>query len=224
MGKAFKRPNNVRAGRPAREHSGEVEARILDAARHVFLDRGLGGASIDEIAGLARAGKPTIYARFPNKEALFAAAVMREIAASIGHVEAEASQQGSLEQRCISIGIAVLHWALFGGAIGLMRLAISEAHRFPELASDVHRMARQRGAEAVARLLAEAAKSDELGSLPAFEPERLTATTRIFLDLVLLPLLLRALFGESAQVLHDEIEAHVRNRVAFFLAACRSEF
>ncbi len=35
---------------PARERSGEVEARILDAARQVFLERGLAGASVDEIA------------------------------------------------------------------------------------------------------------------------------------------------------------------------------
>ena len=57
----------VRTGRPPRERAGEVEARILDAARRVFLERGLAGASVDEIASLARAGKPTIYARFPGK-------------------------------------------------------------------------------------------------------------------------------------------------------------
>jgi AcrR family transcriptional regulator len=39
----------------------------LDAARRVFLERGLAGASIDEIAKLACAGKPTIYAGFPTR-------------------------------------------------------------------------------------------------------------------------------------------------------------
>ena len=73
----------MRIGRPPQELAGEVDARILDAARRVFLERGLDGASIDEIAEAARAGKPTIYARFPGKEALFTAVVMRNVAANI---------------------------------------------------------------------------------------------------------------------------------------------
>jgi hypothetical protein len=32
--------------------AGEVDKRILDAARRVFLERGLAGANIEEIAGL----------------------------------------------------------------------------------------------------------------------------------------------------------------------------
>ena len=61
----------VRFGRPPKELEGEVDERILDAARKVFLRRGFEGASIDEIAEVARSGKPTIYARFRDKRALF---------------------------------------------------------------------------------------------------------------------------------------------------------
>src|ERR1700728_2150317 len=67
----------VRSGRPPRELAGQVEERILDAAARVFLERGFQGASVDEIAEAASAGKPTIYARFPNKQALFTAVVVR---------------------------------------------------------------------------------------------------------------------------------------------------
>ena len=69
------------AGHP-RDLAGEVEERILDAAAKVFLKRGFEGASVDEIADVARAGKPTIYARFPGKEALFAAVMARTCAKS----------------------------------------------------------------------------------------------------------------------------------------------
>src|ERR1700752_1476437 len=65
----------VRFGRPPKEFAGEVDARILDAARKVFVERGFEGASIDEIAEAARSGKPTIYARFRDKRALFIAMV-----------------------------------------------------------------------------------------------------------------------------------------------------
>src|SRR5690242_3970551 len=49
-----------------------------------FLKRGFEGASVDESADVARAGKPTIYSRFPGKEALFAAVMahVREITSS----------------------------------------------------------------------------------------------------------------------------------------------
>ena len=82
-------------------------------------------------------------------------------------------------------------------------------------------MGRERGAQAVARLRAEAAQSDELGTLPALAPERVATTTQFFQDLVLLPLLLRALFGEKLKQLCAEIGPHVKRSVAFFLAACR---
>src|SRR5271170_2122149 len=72
----------IRLGRPPRALAGEVEERILDAAKKVFLERGFEGASVDEIADVARAGKPTIYARFPGKEALFAAVMARTCAKS----------------------------------------------------------------------------------------------------------------------------------------------
>src|ERR1700728_3237143 len=73
----------VRFGRPPKELAGEVDERILDAARQVFLERGFEGASIDEIAEVARSGKPTIYARFRDKRALFTGVVTRDILSRI---------------------------------------------------------------------------------------------------------------------------------------------
>ena len=46
----------ARSGRPPRALAGETEERILDAAKKVFLERGFEGASVDEIADVARAG------------------------------------------------------------------------------------------------------------------------------------------------------------------------
>jgi len=211
----------VRTGRPPRELAGQVETRILDAARRVFLERGLAGASMDEIAGRACAGKPTIYARFPNKEALFTAVVMQSIATNIARFEAHTPTGATIEDRLESVATAVLHWILAGDAIRLMRVAIAEAPRFPDLASSVYGMGRERGAQAEARLLADAAQSDELGTLPAFAPERVKTTARFFQDLVLLPLVMRALFGEKLEQLRKEIGPHAARSVAFFLAACR---
>ena len=211
----------IRSGRPPRELAGEVDVRILDAAREVFLERGLAGASMDEIAGFARAGKPTIYARFPSKEALFTAVVMRNVADKIARFETYEPTGETIEERLASVGETVLRWVFVGDTIGLMRLAIAEARRFPELASSVHRMALERATEAVARLLGEAAQSEEFGTLSAFAPDRLATTTASFVDLVVMPLIIEALFGEKAETLRGEIGPHVARAVRFFLAACR---
>ena len=64
-------------GRPPKDLAGDVQARILDAAQQLFLEKGFRSASIDDISELAPASKPTIYAHFPGKEALFAELVRR---------------------------------------------------------------------------------------------------------------------------------------------------
>ena len=66
-------------GRPPKDLAGDVQTRILDAAQQLFLERGFHSTSIDEIAETAPASKPTIYAHFPGKEALFTAVVGRTI-------------------------------------------------------------------------------------------------------------------------------------------------
>jgi AcrR family transcriptional regulator len=218
--KRTKRPAG-RVGRPPRQSAGEVDARILGAARRVFLDRGLAGASIDEIASIARAGKPTIYARFPNKEALFTAVMLSNVAATAARFEGHVPTGSTLDARLASLGAAIVFWILAGDIVPVMRVGISEARRLPDLAINIHLTARRRGEEIVGKLLAEAAQSDALGALPAFAPERLATTTRFFINLVVWPILVRALFGEKLKDLRAEVEPDVARSVAFFLAACR---
>src|ERR1700758_3193892 len=100
----------VRSGRPPKQLAGEVDARILGAARRVFLERGFEGASIDEIAEVARSGKPTIYARFRDKRALFTGVVTRDILSRISEFKTEVptgvksdelSSLPALAQRCV---------------------------------------------------------------------------------------------------------------------------
>jgi AcrR family transcriptional regulator len=212
----------VRSGRPPKELVGAIEQRILDAALKVFLERGFAGASIDEIAEVARSGKPTIYTRFPGKEALFTAVMMRSVAANVAHFDSYTPTGANIEERLESIAVTVLEWILLSDSICLMRVAIAEAPRFPDLASSVYTMARERGGQAVARLLTEAAQSDEFGALAAaFAPKHVASTTHLFQDLVILPLAVRALFGEKLKQLRAEIGPHAKRSVAIFLAACR---
>jgi AcrR family transcriptional regulator len=208
----------ARSGRPPRALAGKVEERILDAAAKVFLERGFEGASVEEIADAARAGKPTIYARFPGKEPLFAAVMTRKVREITSWYENIGPTGATIEERLASIAMAILQKVLVADNVGLIRATIAEARRFPDLAASVHRMARERGTEAVAQLLGELAESDKL---PALAADHRAATARHFIQLILLPMLMRALFGEHLTALRAEIGPHAARTVAFFLAACR---
>jgi len=197
------------------------KCQILEGVRKVFARKGLEGATTRELAKEAGVSEALLYKHFPSKEALFAAVVMRNVSANIARFESLVPTGGTIDERLANMAANILHWALVSDIVGLMRLAIAEAPRFPDLATTVDRMTRERGTAAVARLLGDLAQSDELGRSPAFASERIATTTRFFLDLVLLPLLMRALFGEKLKPLHAEIGPHVSRSVAFFLAACR---
>lgn len=210
----------VRRGRPPREREGEVDERILDAARKIFLQRGFEGASMDEIAAAARAGKPTIYARLGDKRALFIAVVTRDVLCRIAQFNDEARIEGTIEEQLAHAATTLLNWTLENERIALMRLAVAEAQRFPDLASTVSRAARQLSTEVAARFLGEMAQSGKFGTRPAFAPERLTETARVFLDLLVVPMLLRGLFEHDVEMMQAEIDSHVARSVPFFLAGC----
>ncbi len=209
----------VRCGRPPRGLAGQVEERILDAAGRVFLERGFRGASVDEIAEAACAGKPTIYARFPGKQALFSAVIERLVSRNTS-LDPFSCPGGSIEQRLDALAAIILTRLLSPETIGLIRVAVAEARRFPDLATSVSRMGRERPTQAVARVFGELAATGDIGASPAFAPEKLPETARRFLDLVVLPMLVRALFGEDLAGLRAEIGPHAARTVAFFLAAC----
>ena len=149
----------VRYGRPPREHAGLVEERILDAAGRVFLEHGFQGASVDEIAEVASAGKPTIYARFPSKQALFAAVIDRLVRRNTS-LDAFSCHGISIEHRLDALAAVMLTRVLTPETVGLIRVAVAEARRFPDLATSVSCMGRQRPTEAVARVFGELAASD----------------------------------------------------------------
>jgi AcrR family transcriptional regulator len=209
----------IRCGRPRRELAGEVEERILDAAGKVFLERGFEGASVEEIAEVARAGKPTIYARYASKEALFAAVVACKAQKNTSP-DALVCHGSTTEQRLRALATAILERALAPETVGLIRLTVAEARRFPDLASSAHRAARERGVESVGALLSEIGKSAQMDALPAFAPNRLPETARRFVDLIFLPIMWRVLFGEDPAAVRAEIEPQVKQAVRFFLAAC----
>ena len=213
----LKRP---RPGRPPKDLAGDVKARILDAAQRVFLKRGYKSASLDEIAQTAPASKPTIYAHFSGKEALFEAVVARVIE-GLTDFEAFAPKGRSVQAKLASLGIEVVE-RFIDETIAITRATIAEADRFPALSRQVHEQGRDRAAAAVSHVLNDASHTLSRGAKVPFGPKRSVCTAQIFMDLILQPMILRALMGEGAKELRSELPAFMRERVSFFLAACEA--
>jgi AcrR family transcriptional regulator len=211
--------SHARGGRPARGRAGEVDERILEAAEAAFLERGYEGATIDEIAQTARAGKPTIYARFPGKDKLFAAVMARKAARNTA-AESLAPHGRSFQAKLVNLGIALLDRMLADDTIGLVRSAIAEARRFPGVARTVNHVARQRVSDNLAGILGEMARAEGRAGKGAFAADRITDTAQLYLDLMIAGMMLRCLMGDDAKALRGEVPAHVRRRVNAFLAAC----
>ncbi len=68
-------------GRPSAARLLEINRIILEAAADCFLADGYEGATMDEIAAVARISKVTLYARFSDKESLLRAVVEDRAAA-----------------------------------------------------------------------------------------------------------------------------------------------
>jgi AcrR family transcriptional regulator len=198
-------------GRPPKDLAGDVQARILDAAQQLFLEKGFRSAS-----------KPTIYAHFPGKEALFVAVVARTIN-GLTDFEGFTPAGRTIQEKLANLGIEIVE-RFVEDTLDLTRATIAEARRFPELSRNVHDAARDRAAGAVSQLLNEATLRVARSPKGPFSAKRSVATAQMFMDLILLPMLMRSLMGEELKDLRKELPTFLHERVNFFLAACEADW
>jgi TetR/AcrR family transcriptional repressor of mexJK operon len=147
-------------GRPTAAERRAREAEILSTALGVFLRAGFGNATVDELAAAAKVTKRTIYAYFGDKDALFAAMV-RNLAVTVS-LDA-ASDHGTLA----ALAARIVYRVHSDELVGLHRLVIAEAGRFPELAHVLHS---QGDARHIARLAEHIRTECGAGFAPLAEP------------------------------------------------------
>ena len=83
-------------------------ARVMDAAKQQFTERGFESASIDTIAEISGVSKVTIYSYFPTKAALFQAAITHRIEAQFSQVDWNALDPHRPREALTAIGGAFL--------------------------------------------------------------------------------------------------------------------
>ena len=68
----------------SRKISPERRQRILEAGRYLILRQGLKATTMEAVAREARVAKPTLYAYFPDKDAVFGA-IVEELMGEVAH-------------------------------------------------------------------------------------------------------------------------------------------
>jgi AcrR family transcriptional regulator len=111
---------------------------ILEAARTLFLAKGYGGTSMDDVAATAAVSKQTVYKHFVDKERLFTAIITGDI----GETEALTQslvdalpQTQDLERDLRAFARRHIVEVMQPHLVRMRRILIGEADRFPELAA-----------------------------------------------------------------------------------------
>ncbi|MEO1095046.1 MAG: TetR/AcrR family transcriptional regulator [Cyanobacteria bacterium J06638_28] len=200
-----------KGGRPS---NGTLEQRLeqlLEDATQVFLQRGYGSASLDLIAREAHVAKRTIYQHFGDKDELFGA-VIRRLSRNVFATfpQAEDNSQ-SVEYVLSTLAHGVLTLVLSPEAMGLQRIVVGEAHRFPKLAQQFYRNGPKRGITALADYLTDQQQS---GTVQLEDP---TAAATHFFGMVMGEFYLQALLGVIELPSAEQINQHASSITHLFL-------
>jgi AcrR family transcriptional regulator len=208
-------------GRPTREEAARREARIVEVATQLFIERGFDGTSIDAVAEAAGVSKPTLYSRYQDKRALFEAVLQGRIREWLAPLSAAAEMQAlratpkDAATVLDELSRNLLARSHAPGAAALTRCIAAQAMQFPNLAKLAYEEGWLRGVRAVGCLLGVMV---EQGQIAVDDPE---IAADLFLNLVLGRSSRQALFG-----IEVDAEAQERRRraaIALFLAGVRPE-
>src|SRR6202163_3128012 len=170
-------------GRPTREEAVRRDARLLDVATKLFMERGFDCTSIDAVAETAGISKPTVYARYHDKRDLFTAVLRATIHRWLARLwpapEAAKVDPKSIETTLHDLSRHMLAHASTPEVIMLRRTLAAQAVQFPELAKLAHEEGWLRGVRAVSILLQQFA---DRGQIKVDDP---TVAADLFLSLVL---------------------------------------
>jgi AcrR family transcriptional regulator len=108
---------------------------LLDAALHVFGERGFTAAKLEEVAKRAGVCKGTVYLYFDSKDALFREMVRAKIGVAVTEFETFASEfEGTAPALLEALLRKLWHFVNHRDRARLARVVISEISNFPDLA------------------------------------------------------------------------------------------
>jgi TetR/AcrR family transcriptional regulator, mexJK operon transcriptional repressor len=137
----------TRRGRPTQAEARQLQQKLRKAAVQTFLRYGYDGTTMDAIARTAGITRRTLYARYPDKRAVFLDVIPWALARRTERYSTPERDDSDLPAALNAIARGALARALDPDTLRLTRIAMNESARFPEFAVSAQTMtwsARQR--------------------------------------------------------------------------------
>ncbi|SCW60666.1 transcriptional regulator, TetR family [Sphingobium faniae] len=129
-------------GRPTADAAQARAQDLMQVAATLFEQQGFAGVTMAEVARRARISKTTLYARYPDKAALFRAICSYACRVPAHRIAAVPVEGRAPDAVLADFATAIVEATADPAADRFLRLAIFEARRFPELAEQILRESR----------------------------------------------------------------------------------
>ena len=123
-------------GMAAKVPRGGSREAIVEAASRLFLERGFGSVSMDELAGAAGLARRTLYNQFTSKEEIF-----REMLLKVsGHLEDAfppgIETQGDVNEVLRLVARMIMELHRRPEYLGFLRMVVADSRQFPWIAEE----------------------------------------------------------------------------------------
>lgn len=120
---------------PKGRHGGSREA-IIKAAGRLFLERGFGSVSMDELAGAAGVARRTLYNQFATKEDIFREMLRRVSRQLEDALPPGIEPHGDVEDVLRDIACIILELHRHPEYCGFLRMVVADSRQFPWIAEE----------------------------------------------------------------------------------------
>jgi AcrR family transcriptional regulator len=168
---------------PRRERRKEARPReLLDAALDLFVEKGFAATRAEEVAVRAGVSKGTLFLYFPSKQELFKAVIRENIGQLFPVWQQEYEQFTGSSADMLRYAMRSW-WARVGQtrASGIVKLVMSEAQNFPDIADYYQREVIQPGNALIRNILARGVASGEFRPLDLDQAVYTVVAPMIFL-------------------------------------------
>ena len=190
---------------------------ILDAARALFLEKGYGATTLNDIVGRSGGSLATLYELFGNKHGLLRAMVEEICARMAAVIESATLGNRKPAEALREIADHMFDKLNDAEGIALFRVIVAESPRHPELGQLFYAAGPAVGRSKVADYLAE---QTARGVLAVDDPE--TAAS-MFFDMVFGKYHMQLLCGLPIRLTEAEKKRHLDRVIAAFMRICYAE-
>jgi TetR/AcrR family transcriptional regulator of autoinduction and epiphytic fitness len=128
------RVGSMQAG-PRARRAGSREA-IVEAVERLFLERGFGSVSMDELAEAAGVARRTLYNQFSSKEEIFREMLLRVSGQLEDAFPSGVETQGDVEDVLRVVARMILELHRHPEYLGFLRMVVADARQFPWIAEE----------------------------------------------------------------------------------------